>query len=102
MYDIFLIHASVNGHFGCFHVLVIAKSAAMRVGVHVSFQVMVFSSYTPRSGIAGAYGNSVFSFLSHLPTLLHSGCDQFTFLPTAWEGSLFSTPSPAFIVITLF
>ena len=36
------------------------NSAAMSIGVHVSFRIMVFSGYMPSSGIAGAYGNSIF------------------------------------------
>ena len=43
MYHIFLIHSSVDGHLGCFHVLAIEKSAAMTIGVHVSLRVTVFS-----------------------------------------------------------
>ena len=31
------VHSSVNGHFGCFHVLTIVNSAAVKMGVHVSF-----------------------------------------------------------------
>ena len=38
------------------------------------FQIMVLSRYIPRSGIAGSYDNSVFSFLRNLHAILHSGC----------------------------
>ena len=58
MYNIFFIHSSVDGHLGCFHVLAMINSAAVNTGVHVSFQIIVFS----RSGIAGSYGSVYFLF----------------------------------------
>ena len=53
MYHIFLIHSSFKGHLGCFHVLAIVNSAAVIIGVHISFSMKVLSGYIPRSGIAG-------------------------------------------------
>ena len=58
----FFIHSSADGHLGCFHVLVIINSAAMNIGAHVSFLIMVFSEYMPSSGIAGSYGSFISTF----------------------------------------
>ena len=57
MYYIFFIHSSLKRHLGCLHVLAIVNSAAMNIGVHVSFRIVVFSGFMPSSGIAGSYGD---------------------------------------------
>ena len=63
---IYFIHSTVDRHLGCFPVLPIVNSATMNTGGHVSFQIMVFFSYMPRSRTAGSHGS----------TVLHSGCSD--------------------------
>ena len=54
-------------HLGCFHVLTIVNSTAMNNWVHLSFWIMVFSGYVPRSRIAVSFGSSLFNFLKKHP-----------------------------------
>ena len=58
----FFIHSSVNEHVGCFHVLAVANSASVNIGLHVSFSVLVSLGYMPMIGIAGSYGGFIPSF----------------------------------------
>ena len=73
MYHSF-IHSSVSGHPGCFHVLAIVNSAAVNIGVHVPFSILVSLGYLPSSGIAGSSGGFIPSFLRTRHTVFHSDC----------------------------
>ena len=60
------IHSSIEGHLAYFHFLAIVNDATLSIGVHGSFQMSgfgFFRSFIPRSGIAGSWGSSIFSFL---------------------------------------
>ena len=74
MYHSFFIHSSVNGHIGCFHVLVIIISSGMNIGVHVSFSVLVSSSYMILCETLGSYASFISSFEKNLHAVFHNGC----------------------------
>ena len=60
------IGSSVDRQLDCFGILTIANSAAMNIGVHVSFWILILFGYMPWSGTAGSRGGSGFSFLKLL------------------------------------
>ena len=93
---------SVSAHLDRFHALAFVSSAAMNIGVHVSLQIIILSGYVPRSGVAGSYDNSIFSFRRKHCTVLHIGCTSVHSHQQCKRGSLFSTLSPAFVICRLF
>ena len=97
---IFLIYSSVDGHLGCFHVLAVVNGAAVSIGMHVYFELWFSQNMCPNGGIAGSYVSSIFSFLRNLYTVLLVALSIYSL--TVYEGSLFSTPSPSFIVCRFF
>ena len=49
--SIFFMHLSLNGHLSCFHVLAIVNSAAMNIGMHVAFRIIVLIGCMPIVGL---------------------------------------------------
>ena len=76
VYAILFISSSVYGDLRCFCLLAVVNNAALNMGVQMSLQDPAFNpfGYVPRSGIAEAYGNSIFTFWRKLHTVFYRGC----------------------------
>ena len=98
------IHTSIDGHVGCFHILVIVNNAAMNIGVLMFFQISLLSSfrYIPRRGITGSKGRSIFNFLRYLHTAFHSGCTNLHSYQQCKSNTFSSHPCQHLLFADLF
>ena len=76
VYHILFIHLCVDGYLACFHLLAPVIEAALNMCIQISVLDPVFRSLEsmPRCGIAGSYGNFIFSFLRNCRVIFHDGC----------------------------
>jgi hypothetical protein len=76
IWDILLIHSSVDGHLSCFYLIAIVISDAMNTDVQVFVWVLALNSfgYTSSSEIVGLYGNSMFNSLKIYHTFMRCLC----------------------------
>ena len=84
----------VHRHLGFFQILAVVNSAAMNIGVHVSFSIMVSSGYSP---VLGLLGRMVVLFLVCLFVFVFSGISILSsivalsvYFPTNTVGGLLS------------
>ena len=70
MYHIFLIHSSVEGHFGCF------QYGYEHSWAHVLVVPLSIFGYIPKSGIAGSWGRLFPNFLRNHHTDIQRDCSS--------------------------
>ena len=72
--NMFFIHLSIDEQLCYFHILPIVNSAAMNIGVHVSFRISVFDLDIHLRVKLLDHGSSIFSFLRNPCIAFPSGC----------------------------
>lgn len=90
------------GHWVCFHLFTPVSSAAMNICVPAFIWIFTSLGYIPRSGVSVSYVNYLFSFLRNCQTCFSQRLYHFTFLPTVYEDSNFSTSLPHLFSVVIF
>ena len=90
-HHIFFIHSSVCGHLGSFRILVIMNSAAMSIGAHLSFRIIIFFWIYAQEWDCWSVLQLYFYFFEEPPYCFAWWLHQFMSPPTAtkdfWERS---------------
>ena len=81
-HSIFFIYSYVNGHLVGFHVLTVANSLAVKIGIQVSFWIRFFCRYMPRNEIVN-YTATLCLVFEEPPYCFPWWLYQFTFPPRA-------------------
>ena len=93
------IHLSIDGHLGSSHILAILNSAAMNIGAHVSFSVLVSSRIGP---VVGLLSDMIVLFLVFKGiSILFSIVAVSIYIPTN-SARGFHTSSPGLILCRFF
>ena len=101
---IFLIHSSVDGHLGSFHILAIINNADMNIGVNVSFRISVFfqgGTYIPECN-CWIIWQFYFQVFLDTSVLFSTVVVPIYISTTVCKGSLFFMSLPTFDICVLF
>lgn len=100
-YSTFCFHSSVDGHLDGFHILAIINNAPMNMYIPVFEYLPSILLGIPMSGFAGLYRKSMFNSFRNYHTTFQKRLHHFTFPPSMYEGSNFSTSSPILVIVWL-